>query len=58
MKQMAKKGKTAIKKWDFRVKKGVIGLEKIRAGNQTRKAKWCKTQVLFLKTDKLKDVKC
>ena len=57
MKQMAKKGKTAIKKWDFRVKKGVIGLEKIRAGNQTRKAKWCKMQVLFLKTDKLKDVK-
>ena len=29
MKQMAKKGKTAIKKWDFRVKKGGIGLEKI-----------------------------
>ena len=57
MKQMAKKGKTAIKKWGFRVKKGVIGLEKIRSGNQTRKAKWCKMQVLFLKTDKLKDVK-
>ena len=57
MKQMAKKGKMAIKKWDFRVEKGVIGLEKIRAGNQTRKAKWCKMQVLFLKTDKLKDVK-
>jgi len=39
MKQMAKKGKTAIKKWHFRVKKWIIGLEKIRAGNQTRKAK-------------------
>ena len=58
MKQMAKKGKTAIKKWDFRVKKGIIGLEKIRAGNQTRKAKWYKTQVSFLKTDKSRDVKC
>ncbi len=57
MKQMAKKGKTAIKKWHFRVKKWIIGLEKIRAGHQTRKAKWCKMQVLFLKTDKLKDVK-
>ena len=58
MKHMAKKGKTTIKKWDFRVKKGIIGLEKTRAGNQTRKAKWCKTQVLFLKTDKSRDVKC
>ena len=58
MKQMAKKGKTAIKKWDFRVKKGVVGPEKLRAGNQTRKAKWYKMQFLFLKTDKPRDVKC
>jgi len=34
----------------------VIGLEKLRAGNQTRKAKWYKTQVLSLKTGKLEDV--
>ena len=47
----------AIKKWGFRGKKCVIGVEKIRAGNQTRKAKWCKMQVLCLKTDKQEDVK-
>ena len=57
MKNMAKRGKMAIKKWGFRGKKCVIGVEKIRAGNQTRKAKWCKIQVLFLKTDKTKDTK-
>ena len=57
MKHMAKMGKIAIKKWGFRGKKRVIGLEKIRVGNQSRKAKWCKMQVLFLKTDKTKDVK-
>ena len=34
MKNMAKKGEIMVKKW-------VIGPEKIRAGNQTRKAKWC-----------------
>ena len=56
MKNMAKKGKMAVKKWDFRVKKQVIGVEKIRVGNQTRKAKWCKMQSFFLKTDKLEDV--
>ena len=47
----------AIKKQVFRGKKCVIGVEKIRAGNQTRKAKWYKIQVLFLKTDKTKDTK-
>ena len=47
---MAKKGKIAVKKW-------VVGLEKIRAGNQNREAKWCKMQVLLLKTDKTKGVK-
>ena len=56
MKNMAKKGKIAVKKWGFRGKKGEIGVEKIRVGNQTRKAKWCKMQVFFLKTDKLEGV--
>ena len=49
---MVKKGKIAIKKWGFRGKKQVIGVEKLWVGNQTRKAKWCKMQVLFLKTDR------
>ena len=57
MKYMAERGKMAIKKWGFRGKKCVIGVEKIRAGNQIRKAKWCKMQVPFLKTDKTKDTK-
>ena len=58
MKNMAEKGKIVVKKWDFRGKKWVIGGgRKIRAGNQTRKAKWCKMHALFLKTDKTKDVK-
>ena len=57
MKNMAKRGKMAIKKWGFRGKKCVIGVEKIRAGNQIRKAKWCKMQVPFLKTEKTKDTK-
>jgi len=39
MKHMAKKGKLATKKWVFRAKKRVIGVGKLRAGNQTRKAK-------------------
>jgi len=30
----------------------VFGSEKLRATDQTRKAKWCKMQVLFSKTDK------
>ena len=53
---MAKKAIIAAKKWNFRGKKGVSGSKKIWAGNQTRKAKWCKMQVLFLKTDKPKSV--
>ena len=57
MKHMAEKGEIVVKKWVFRGKKGIIGLEKIRGGDQSRKAKWCKTQVSFLKTDKTKDVK-
>ena len=56
MKHMVKKAKIAAKKWNFRGKKGVSGSKKIWAGNQTRKAKWCKMQVLFLKTDKSKVV--
>ena len=39
MKHMAKKGKLATKKWVFRAKKRVIGVGKLRASNQTRKAK-------------------
>ena len=57
MKHMAEKGEMVVKKWVFRGKKWIFGVEKIRAGNQTRKAKWCKMHVLFLKTDKTKDVK-
>ena len=41
MKHMTKKGKIAVKKWGFGGKKGEIGVEKIRAGSQNRKAKWC-----------------
>ena len=57
MKHMAKKGEIVIKKWDFGGKKQVIGLAKLRVGNQTRKAKWCKMQVLDLKMDNPQDVK-
>ncbi len=54
---MAKMGKIAVKKWFLRGKKWVIGLGKIRVGNHSRKAKWCKTQGLFLKIDKSQGVK-
>ena len=57
MKHMPGKGKTAIKKWGFRGYKGEIGLGKLRDGNQTRKAKWCKMQVLFLNIDKTEGAK-
>ena len=57
MKHMAKKGKIAVKKWGLGAKSGQFGVEKIRVGNQSRKAKWCKMQVFFPKADKLKDVK-
>ena len=53
---MTEKGKIVVKKWDFRGQKRVIGFRKIRAGNQSRKAKWYKMQVLLLKTDKTKGV--
>ena len=51
---MAKKGKIAIKKWGFRGKKQVIGVEKLWVSNQTRKAKWCKMRVLISKKTKQK----
>ena len=51
MKNMAERGKIAIKKWGFRDKECVIGLEKLRAGKKKRKAIWCKMQVIFLKMD-------
>jgi len=51
---MAKKGKLATKKWVFRAKKRVIGVGKLRVGNQTRKAKWCKTQVICKKNGQKK----
>ena len=57
MKYMAKKGKIAAKKWVLGAKSGQFGVEKIWVGNQSRKAKWCKMWVFFLKIDKLKDVK-
>ncbi len=57
MKYMAKRGKMVVKKWGFRGKKWVFGVEKIRVGNQSRKAKWYKMQVFFLKLNTLKDAK-
>ncbi len=57
MKHMAEKGKIAAKKWVLGAKSGDLGVEKIRVGNQTRRAKWCKMQLTFLKTDKTKDMK-
>ena len=57
MRYMFEKSEIIVKKWDFRGKKQVIGLEKIRVGDQTRKAKWCKMQVLFSKIDKTLGVK-
>ena len=57
MKHMARKGKIAVKIWGFGGSKWEIGVEKIRADNQTRKAKWCIMQVLDLKMDNPQDVK-
>ena len=57
MKYMANRGKMSVEKWGFRGKMGVIGLEKFRSSNQTRKAKWCKLQPFFLKTNILEDMK-
>ena len=57
MKNMAKRGKMVVKMWVFRGKKWVFGVEKIRVGNQSRKAKWYKMQVFFLIFNILKDAK-
>ncbi len=57
MKNMAKRSEMAVKKWVFRGQKRVFGSEKIVSWRPSRKAKWCKMQVLFIKTDKTKDVK-
>ncbi len=57
MKHMTEMCEIVVKKWVFRGKKRVIGLEKIRGVDQSRKAKWCKMQALFLKTDKTQGVK-
>ena len=57
MKNMAEKGEIVVKKWVFRGKKRVIGLEKIRGGDQSRKAKWYKMRVFFLKLNILEGVK-
>ena len=54
---MVEKGEIVAKKWVFRVQKLAIGIEKIRDVDQTRKAKWCKTQVFFLKLNILKGAK-
>ena len=56
MKHMAEKGKLATKKWVFRPQKCVIGVGKLRASNQTRKAKWCKMQVICPKMDRKRNV--
>ena len=52
MKYMVEKGKIAAKKWVLGAKSGDLGVEKIRVGNQTRKAKWCKMQVICKKRDR------
>ena len=57
MKHMTEKGKIVVKKYDFRVKKRSFGRKQSWVGNQSRKAKWCKTQVFFLKKDKLEDMR-
>ena len=54
---MAEKGKITIVWWLFSGKKQVFGHEKMASGQPSRKLKWCKTQVLLLKTDKTKGVK-
>ena len=41
MKHMPKRGKTPIKKWDFRGKKQVFRVEKMTNRSPNRKAKWC-----------------
>ena len=47
IKNRVRKGKMGVKNLLFTAKKQVFGLQKLRASNQTRKAKWCKMQVLL-----------
>ncbi len=54
---MAEKGKMSTEKWVFRGKMGDFGLGINRTSNQTRKVKWCEMRVLFLKIDRVRDVK-
>ncbi len=51
IKNRVRKGKMGAKNLLFSSKKQVCGLQKLRPSNQTRKAKWCKMQVMFLKMD-------
>ena len=53
--KQAKKVKKSENKYKLHRKNGQIGLMKFRVYNQTRKAKWCKMQVLFSEIDKIKD---
>ena len=57
IKNRVRKGKMGVKNLLFSSKKQVFGLQKLRASNQTRKAKRYKMQALFLKTDKTRGVK-
>ena len=57
MKNRARKGKMGIKKWGFGGKEWFFGLEKLRAGDQNRKVKWYKMQVVGLKIDKFQKMK-
>ena len=57
MKYVAHRGKMSTEKCVFRGKMGVFGLGINRTSNQTRKVKWYKMQVLFLKIDRVRDVK-
>ena len=56
MKYVARRGKMSTEKWVFRGKMGVFGLGINRTSNQTRKVKWCKMHVLFLKIDRVRDI--
>ena len=54
---MAEKGKMSTEKWVFRGRMGVFELGRNRTSSQTRKVKWYKLRVLFLKTDGVRDMK-
>ena len=47
IKNRVRKGEMGPKNLLFSSKMQVFGLQKLRVGNQTRKAKWCKMQVLL-----------